>query len=570
MKSDLHKKAPDASVRSKRSAIAEANGKERRLNNKELTLASARGYQKRICELELKLSAMRAQSEQMAVALSNVTSERDYFAELFHSAPVGYVVLDATGNVVVGNRQAARMLDLKEGERLNGAFVRFVQRLQMRTFLEHMHRSAATGRLVTTELNLRIGRGDLLPVELTTLPLYEGSRPPRLFRTVIIDITGRRNVQETLAQTQHDFQFLLDSLQAVICEADAVTFHVEFVSRLSERLLGFPVEAWYEPGFWPNHIYVKDRERVLNLCAQAVSDFSTVVAEYRFLAADRRTVWLHHRFTVRERHGRLKLVGVAIDITDRKQVEGQLELTHQQLEERVAERTTRLRETVADLEAFSYSLSHDMRAPLRAMQGYAHLLKRAFGTELGSQGNEYLERIMVGAERLDHLIQDVLTFSRVARAPLETKSVDLDVLLDGILAAYPALRGSNVELQVDKPLLPVRGHEVFLTQCVSNLLTNAVKFTRPGKKPHVRVFTQPTVGGVRLCVEDQGIGIAPEDQERIFGIFQRVHSSEQYEGTGIGLAIVQKAVERMGGQLGVESVPGEGSKFWLQLPGVEG
>jgi signal transduction histidine kinase len=210
-----------------------------------------------------------------------------------------------------------------------------------------------------------------------------------------------------------------------------------------------------------------------------------------------------------------------------------------------------------------------MRAPLRAMQGYAHLLKRSFAGQLGDLGKEYLERIMTGAERLDHLIQDVLTFSRVARAPLESKTVDLDTLLEHILAEFPNLRAPGVELQVDKPLLPVRGQEVFLSQCLSNLLTNAVKFTRPGEKPRVRVSTQATATGVRILVEDQGIGISPEDQQRIFGIFQRVHSHEQYEGTGIGLAIVQKAVERMGGRVGVESVPGQGSRFWLQLPGAE-
>jgi signal transduction histidine kinase len=177
---------------------------------------------------------------------------------------------------------------------------------------------------------------------------------------------------------------------------------------------------------------------------------------------------------------------------------------------------------------------------------------------------------MAGAERLDRLIQDVLTFSRVARAPLEAKPVDLDALLDRILSEYPTLRAPDVELQIDKPLLPVCGQEVFLSQCVSNLLTNAIKFTRPGESPHVRVSTRSTPAGVRLYVEDHGIGIAPEDQQRIFGIFQRVHSHESYEGTGIGLAIVQKAVERMGGRVGVESVPGKGSKFWLQLPEATG
>jgi len=422
---------------------------------------------------------------------------------------------------------------------------------------------------VTSELSLRKGQGEFFPVELTSVRVQPNAAH-RCYRTALIDITERREAKEALEQTKRDFQFLLDSLQALVFEADAQTFDMEFVSGLSERLLGYPAEAWHQPDFWANHIHVDDRERVLNLASKAVSQRCDLVVEYRFLAADRRPIWLYHSFTVRAKRGRLKLFGVAVDITARKHVEEELEHAHSQLEQRVTERTTLLRETVADLEAFSYCLSHDMRAPLRAMQGYAHLLKRAFADQLGSLGNDYLERIMTGAERLDQLIQDVLTFSRVARAPLESKTVDLNVLLERVLAEYPVLRAPGVGLQIDKPLLPVRGQEVFLSQCVSNLLTNAVKFVRPGEKPRVRVSTCPMEGGVRIYVEDQGIGILPEDQQRIFGIFQRVHPQERYEGTGIGLAIVQKAAERMGGSVGVESVPGQGSRFWLQLPRVEG
>jgi PAS domain S-box-containing protein len=380
----------------------------------------------------------------------------------------------------------------------------------------------------------------------------------------------RAQAQEALSRRDPDFQLLVDGLPGLVCEIDAQSLQMEFVSRASEQLLGYALEAWYQPGFWQDHIHVEDRQRVLRQVSKAVAERGMLVVEYRMTAANQRQIWLHHSLTVRERCGSLKLFGAAIDITTRKQVEVELEKTQEDLEQHVTERTARLRETVADLEAFSYSLSHDMRAPLRAMQGYAHLLNRSFADKLGDVGKEYLERIMAGAERLDNLIRDVLTFSRVASAPLETKTVDLETLLERVLAEYPALRAPEVDLQIEKPLLRVRGHEVFLTQCVSNLLTNAVKFTRPGQKPRVRVLTRSDKGGVRLSVEDNGIGIAPEDQRRIFGIFQRVHSHGQYEGTGIGLAIVQKAAERMGGHVGVESVPGQGSKFWLRLPAPQG
>lgn len=559
MKSSLQQRAATRAGRVKRSAAG--NG----ARTRELNLDAAGAYQRRICELELKLSVLRAQSEQMVAALSSSERERKHYANLYHWAPFGYVLLDSAGNVVDYNQETVRMLGLKRSEKLDGPFIRFVARGELSTFLNHLRECGLTEKPVITELNLRKGNGDTLPVELTSIR-FEPHRGQRHFRTALVDVSERREVREALQQTQRDLHFLLDSLQALVFEADAQTFEIEYVSGLSERLLGYPVEAWYQPEFWANHIHVDDRERVLNLASKAVAQRGSLKVEYRFLAADRRTVWLHHNFTVRAKGSRLKLLGVAFDITERKHVEEQLEFSHQELEQRVTERTARLRETVADLEAFSYSLSHDMRAPLRAMQGYAHLLNRAFANQLGVQGKEYLERIMTGAERLDHLIQDVLTFSRVARAPLESKTVDLEALLERVLAEYPELRAPKVELRIEKPLLPVRGQEVFLSQCVSNLLTNAVKFTRPGEKARVRVCTHAESSGVRLWVEDNGIGIAPEDQQRIFGIFQRVHSHEKFEGTGIGLAIVQKAVERMGGRVGVESVLGQGSKFWVQLP----
>src|SRR5262249_289523 len=144
--------------------------------------------------------------------------------------------------------------------------------------------------------------------------------------------------------------------------------------------------------------------------------------------------------------------------------------------------------------------------------------------------------------------------------------VDLDKLVDGIIKDYPSLQPSKADIEVRKPLHQVKGNEAFLTQCISNLLSNGVKFVKPGDRPRVRVWTQESRDSVRVCFEDNGIGIAVENQHRIFDIFQRMHSHKEYEGTGIGLAIVKKAAERMNGRVGVDSNVGKGSRFWLELP----
>jgi signal transduction histidine kinase len=193
------------------------------------------------------------------------------------------------------------------------------------------------------------------------------------------------------------------------------------------------------------------------------------------------------------------------------------------------------------------------------------LLRNILSDKLGPKELDFFGRIMASAERLDNLIQDVLQYSRVARAPLELREVDLEKILAQVISDYPTLQPPSAEIQIQKPLLRVRGHEAFLTQCISNLLSNAVKFVAPGVSPKVIVYTKPFGEDVRLVIEDNGIGIPFENQKQIFGIFQRLHANTIYPGTGIGLAIVQKAVERMGGRAGVESGVGKGSRFWQQL-----
>jgi PAS domain S-box-containing protein len=234
------------------------------------------------------------------------------------------------------------------------------------------------------------------------------------------------------------------------------------------------------------------------------------------------------------------------------------------LEGLVRQRTARLQETVADLEAFSYSVAHDLRAPLRAMQGYAEVLVKQASASLSPQHQNYLQRIQRAAARLDTLTREVLGYSQLSRREVALQPVDVDKLLPDIREEYPQLRGSDC-IEIRSPLLAVLGHGGLLTQALSNLLINACKFIAPGKAAKVLVRTEEVGEYVRIWVEDNGIGIAPEHRDRLFKIFGRIHPEDKYEGTGIGLAIVKKAAERMGGTVGFESEVDTGSRFWVQL-----
>jgi PAS domain S-box-containing protein len=256
-----------------------------------------------------------------------------------------------------------------------------------------------------------------------------------------------------------------------------------------------------------------------------------------------------------------KIVGaskIARDIGEKIQAREKLEQT-------VVERTAELRETIGELEAFSYSLSHDMRAPLRAMIGFSRILCEQHAEKLDAEGVCYLEKIAAAALRMDRLIQDVLTYTHVLRSELKFEATELNTLVPEIIATYPSLHPDRADVRIEGVLPSIRSSGPGLAQCISNLLANAVKFVAPGTRPRVIIRAEVIGPDIRLWIEDNGIGIEPKDQQRIFTMFERVNSASAYEGTGIGLAIVRKALERMGGTAGVQSEIGHGSKFWIQL-----
>jgi len=200
------------------------------------------------------------------------------------------------------------------------------------------------------------------------------------------------------------------------------------------------------------------------------------------------------------------------------------------------------------------------------MQGYAQMVAQEYADHpLDAIGLDYLQRIGRAAMRLDRLVQDVLSYTKVLRTEAPMGSIDLDRLVRDIIETYPSSQPARADILIEGTLPQVLGNEAFLTQCISNLLGNAVKFVSPGTSPRVRIWAEPAGIRVRVWIEDNGIGIAPENHARIFRMFEHIHPSAEYEGTGMGLTIARKAIERMGAQIGFESELGKGTKFWIDL-----
>lgn len=270
--------------------------------------------------------------------------------------------------------------------------------------------------------------------------------------------------------------------------------------------------------------------------------------------------------------GRTRFSYVAKDITERKLTElalrdaqARLQEHAARLEQAVAERTAELRETNEQLETFVYTVAHDLRGPLRAMTGFSQLLVADYADKLDPTARHMLERIQGASEFMDRLVIDLLSFGRAARAQIEMEPVSVARAWEQawFQCAVEAER-TRAKVEVVEPLPCVRGHEATLGQVLANLLANALKFVPEGATPEVRFGAEPRGEWVRLWMEDNGIGIAPEHCERVFRVFERLHGT-RYGGTGVGLAIVRKGAERMGGRAGVESEPGKGSRFWIEL-----
>ena len=235
------------------------------------------------------------------------------------------------------------------------------------------------------------------------------------------------------------------------------------------------------------------------------------------------------------------------------------------LEELVAERTAELTKTNQQLEAFVYSIAHDLRAPLHSMQGFSELLACDVGTTLSTTGRDYASRVDKAAQFMDALLSDLLAFSRVSQQHVELARVNLNTSVASVLSRLQKdIQQKMARVENLGPWPDVQAHESTLAQVLFNLTSNALKFVVAGAAPVVRLRTETKGEFVRFWVEDNGPGIAPQYQDQIFRLFARLNG-EKYPGTGLGLTIVQKGIERMGGQVGVESTAGQGCRFWFEL-----
>jgi len=327
-----------------------------------------------------------------------------------------------------------------------------------------------------------------------------------------------------------------------------------------EKVLGYRDEELKASPFL-EFLHPADRESVALKIERLKTGADTRYFETRYLRKDQSCRWLGWTAAPFPEEGLIYVF--ARDITERRSAEEQIRSLNEQLEKRVVELTKGNRA----METFTYSIAHDLRAPLRAMVGFARALLEDYGPKLDAPGQEFANRIVDSAKRMDNLIWDLLSYSRLSREEITPVDINVQVAVDEALQRCEReVREKQAEIRVETPLANVRAHKGVLVQMLTDLISNGLKFVDAGVKPRLRIWTEASEACVRLSIQDNGIGIASEHHERIFRVFERLHGAEAYPGTGIGLANVSKAAERMGGRVGVESQPNQGSRFWVELP----
>lgn len=491
------------------------------------------------------------------------------FRATFEQAAVGIAHVAPDGRWLRVNRKLCDIVGYTPEELATRTFQDITHPDDLDSDLEQMQRLLA-GQIEMYSMEKRYFRkeGSIVWIELTVSLVRDADEAPKYFIGVVEDISRRREAEATLRLSEERFRRMAESTAAAIFIVQGD--RLRFVNPQASQLTGYPRAQLLEMDGWTIlHPRFRDAARA-RAAARLHGEAVPPRTEMMIVRQDGSERWVDMSATRIDYDDAPAILGTAYDITERKAAESALQRAHDELEQRVADRTEELQRANAALQTFTYMMSHDLLAPLRTMQGFARALREDYTDRLPAEGREYVARIAAAAAHMDSLIRDLLDYSRVERGRLRLEAVDLaHAVAQAQATVDDDIRMRHATVRVDVSVPPVWGEPAVLRQVICNLLSNAIKFTAPGVDPVVAVRAERLATSVRLSVADNGIGIPAADHERIFKPFERLHGVETYPGTGIGLAIAHKAIERMGGTIGVESRPGHGSRFWIELPLVD-
>ena len=381
--------------------------------------------------------------------------------------------------------------------------------------------------------------------------------------------TMQMNLQKSindLRESQERYKQLVESTTAIPWELDLKTWRFTYVGPQATTILGYSIEEWRRENFWSDTIYEEDRDHTVEYCKIATMDGKDHEIEYRMMTASGDVIWIRDYVHVIFKNNKPALLqGFMFDITERKQAEAELANYRDHLEELVMQRTQELELSNRDLESYSYSIAHDLRAPLRSITSFSQILQKEAKSKLNELETDSLNRVINAAKRLARLIDDILNLARVSKSKLKCESVSISntarKITQELESTYAPLK---VVWQIQDNLL-VKADINLLELALYNLFDNALKYSSHGETAKVEFSAQEQHGEMVYFVRDNGVGFDTHFVNKLFVPFERLHSHSEFEGTGIGLATVQRIIERHGGRVWADSILGEGSTFYFTL-----
>ena len=385
------------------------------------------------------------------------------------------------------------------------------------------------------------------------------------YQSVGRDITERKKIEQELIESERKFRDLASLLPQVIFELD-LKGRITYVNNPAYESFGYSPEELEHGLYIDQFIVPEDRDRARLNFIHSIGGQKIDAAEYRMIRNDRSVLNAMVYSSPIVRDGKAAgLRGILVDITQLKQVEEDIRKLNEELERRVAERTNDLEIANRELEAFSYSVSHDLRAPLRAIDGFSSILLHDCRDGLDPGGQALVEKIRMNAQKMADLIDAILNFSRMSRQPLIKQNIFPAQIIQEILEELqPLQKGRKIQIHID-PLPPCEGDPALIKQVFNNIISNALKFTKTREVAKIEIGAFQKDGKTVYFVKDNGVGFNMKYADKLFSVFQRLHDEKEYEGTGIGLAIVHRVIERHGGRIWAESEVDKGASFYFTL-----